>query len=80
MFPRVDEIRCLVGYVVPPRYLAPLACPPRAVSSTGRCNATLIKWDVAMKRRTRINYIPEQKAIIWDRYKQGDSSAGLTSP
>ncbi len=28
---------------------------------------------VAMKRRTRINYTPEQKAIIWDRYKQGDS-------
>lgn len=26
-----------------------------------------------MKRRTRINYMPEQKAIIWDRYKQGDS-------
>lgn len=23
------------------RYLAPLACPPRAVSSTGRCNAIL---------------------------------------
>jgi len=26
-----------------------------------------------MKRRTRIYYMPEQKAIIWDRYKQGDS-------
>lgn len=26
-----------------------------------------------MKRRTRINYTSEQKAIIWDRYKQGDS-------
>ncbi|CAM3280660.1 Uncharacterised protein [Klebsiella grimontii] len=26
-----------------------------------------------MKRRTRINYTPDQKAIIWDRYKQGDS-------
>ncbi|CQJ66065.1 Uncharacterised protein [Yersinia intermedia] len=26
-----------------------------------------------MKRRTRINYTPEQKAIIWGRYKQGDS-------
>ena len=26
-----------------------------------------------MKRRTRINYTPEQKAVIWDRYKQGDS-------
>jgi hypothetical protein len=26
-----------------------------------------------MKRRTRINYTPEQKAIIWDRYKHGDS-------
>ena len=26
-----------------------------------------------MKRRTRINYTPEQKAIIWNRYKQGDS-------
>lgn len=26
-----------------------------------------------MKRRTRINYTPEQKAIICDRYKQGDS-------
>ncbi|AJJ20431.1 hypothetical protein CH53_3014 [Yersinia intermedia] len=25
-----------------------------------------------MKRRTRINFTPEQKAIIWDRYKQGD--------
>jgi len=27
----------------------------------------------SMKRRTRINYTPEQKAIIWDRYIQGDS-------
>ncbi|GKW33469.1 hypothetical protein PEC730217_22490 [Pectobacterium carotovorum subsp. carotovorum] len=26
-----------------------------------------------MKRRTSIYYTPEQKAIIWDRYKQGDS-------
>lgn len=26
-----------------------------------------------MKRRTRIYYTPEQKAIILDRYKQGDS-------
>ena len=26
-----------------------------------------------MKRRTRIYYTPEQKTIIWDRYKQGDS-------
>ena len=26
-----------------------------------------------MKRRTRIYYTPEQKAVIWDRYKQGDS-------
>ena len=26
-----------------------------------------------MKRRTRIYYAPEQKAIIWNRYKQGDS-------
>ncbi|MFI3036424.1 IS30 family transposase, partial [Atlantibacter hermannii] len=26
-----------------------------------------------MKRKTRINYTPEQKAIIRDRYKQGDS-------
>ena len=26
-----------------------------------------------MKRRTHINFTPEQKAIIWDRYKQGDS-------
>ena len=40
-----------------------------------RVDATLslIKGDVAMKRRTRINYRPEQKAIIWDRYTQGDS-------
>lgn len=26
-----------------------------------------------MKRRARINHAPEQKAIIWDRYKRGDS-------
>lgn len=26
-----------------------------------------------MKRRTRIYYTPEQKVIIWDRYKQGNS-------
>ena len=26
-----------------------------------------------MKRRTSINYKPEQKAIIWDRYKHDDS-------
>lgn len=26
-----------------------------------------------MKQRSRIYYTPEQKAIIWDRYKQGDS-------
>lgn len=25
-----------------------------------------------MKRKTQINYTPEQKAIILDRYKQGD--------
>ncbi|OAT16720.1 IS30 family transposase [Buttiauxella noackiae ATCC 51607] len=25
-----------------------------------------------MKRRVRINYTSEQKAIIWDRYKEGD--------
>lgn len=29
-----------------------------------------------MKRRTRINYTPEQKAIIWDRYKQHKKSGG----
>lgn len=34
---------------------------------------SLIKRVVAMKRRTRIYYTAEQKAIIWDRYKQGDS-------
>jgi transposase-like protein len=37
-----------------------------------RCNA-ILNQGVAVKRRTRINYTPEQKAIIWDRYKQGDS-------
>ncbi|WP_237388194.1 IS30 family transposase [Xenorhabdus sp. Sc-CR9] len=26
-----------------------------------------------MKKRKRIYYTPEQKAVIWDRYKQGDS-------
>ena len=26
-----------------------------------------------MKQRNRIYYSPEQKALIWDRYKQGDS-------
>lgn len=26
-----------------------------------------------MKRRTHIYYTPEQKAIVWDKYKQGDS-------
>ena len=26
-----------------------------------------------MKQRKRIYYSPEQKALIWDRYKQGDS-------
>lgn len=26
-----------------------------------------------MKQRPRIYYTPEQKAIIWGRYKQGDS-------
>ncbi|TDN50253.1 helix-turn-helix protein [Buttiauxella sp. JUb87] len=26
-----------------------------------------------MKQRSRIYYTPEQKAIIWDRHKQGDS-------
>jgi len=26
-----------------------------------------------MKRRTRIHYTSEQKTIIWDRNKQGDS-------
>lgn len=26
-----------------------------------------------MKQRKRIYYTPEQKALIWDRYKQGDS-------
>ncbi|WP_268886893.1 hypothetical protein [Kosakonia quasisacchari] len=32
-----------------------------------------------MKRRTRIYYTPEQKAIIWDRYKQGDSLHDIVS-
>lgn len=32
-----------------------------------------------MKRRTRIYYTPEQKAIIWDRYKQGDSLNDIAS-
>lgn len=53
--------------------LGSLQCPLLAVSSMGRCNAILNQGDVVMKRRTRINYTPEQKAIIWDRYKQGDS-------
>ena len=26
-----------------------------------------------MKQRKRIYYTPEQKSVIWDRYKQGDS-------
>jgi hypothetical protein len=26
-----------------------------------------------MKQRKRIYYSPEQKSLIWDRYKQGDS-------
>mgnify|MGYP001225967588 FL=1 len=26
-----------------------------------------------MKQRKRIYYSPEQKALIWDRYKRGDS-------
>lgn len=26
-----------------------------------------------MNRRKRIYYTPEQEALIWDRYKQGDS-------
>ena len=47
--------------------------PLLAVSSTGRCNAILNQGDIAMKRRTRIYYTPEQEAILWDRYKQGDS-------
>ena len=34
---------------------------------------SLNKGDVAMKQRNRIYYSPEQKALIWDRYKQGDS-------
>ncbi|MCW0344915.1 hypothetical protein NB703_003008 [Pantoea ananatis] len=32
-----------------------------------------------MKRRTWINYTPEQKAIIWDRYKQFDSLHDIAS-
>lgn len=32
-----------------------------------------------MKRRTRIYYTPEQKAIIWNRYKQGDSLHDIAS-
>ena len=26
-----------------------------------------------MKQRERIYYSPEQKALIWDKYKRGDS-------
>jgi hypothetical protein len=33
-----------------------------------------------MKRRTRIHYTLEQKAIIWDRYKQGDSLHDIAAP
>lgn len=53
----------------------PVCWKVRLVLWVQRVDATLslIKGDVVMKRRTRINYTPEQKAIIWDRYKQGDS-------
>jgi len=34
---------------------------------------SLSREDSAMKQRKRIYYSPEQKALIWDRYKQGDS-------
>ncbi|MGK0506543.1 MAG: hypothetical protein ACI9AA_002973, partial [Alteromonas sp.] len=30
-----------------------------------------LRRNVAMKQRKRIYYSPEQKALIWDRYKQG---------
>ncbi|MDI3413687.1 MULTISPECIES: hypothetical protein [Pantoea] len=30
-------------------------------------------YPVAVIVHQPINYTPEQKAIIWDRYKQGDS-------
>jgi len=43
------------------------------VSSINQATLSLNKEGIVMKPRKRIYYTPEQKAIIWDRYKQGDS-------
>ena len=32
-----------------------------------------------MNQRKRIYYSPEQKALVWDRYKQGDSLHDIAS-
>lgn len=43
-------------------------------SSTGERNAILIKsGGVVMKKRKRIYYNAQQRALIWERYQQGDS-------
>jgi len=48
------------------------------VGSTGDCNAILqLREYVAMKRRQRIIYTAEQRALMWDRYQQGDSLADI---
>lgn len=50
-------------------------CPLSAVDSTDRCN-TLVLGDggvLQMKQRRRIYYSESQKALMWQRWKQGNS-------
>jgi hypothetical protein len=49
-------------------------CPLNGADSTGRCN-TLITAQaegvLQMKYRTRTYYTDSQKALMWERWKQG---------
>ena len=53
-----------------------MQCRLLIVDSIGRRN-TLVSWQgegvLQMERRRRIRYTEEQKALMWDRWQQGES-------
>ena len=53
----------------------PGECPLLAAGSTGRCNIQSLttRGMLTMKQRPRIYYTEEQKAMMWDRWQQGES-------
>src|SRR4029434_74493 len=51
-------------------------CPLQTADSTGRCNtldAIAAEGVLQMKRRPRIYYSASQRALIWDRWRKGET-------